>query len=473
MRSRGNLQDRNDAAYSWAARCDSVHCSRVGRAQVSTRLSSWWYDLQDSLWFLPAVITGIAIALALGMVRLDEALLLDRRTGSSWLFGGGAEGARGVLSAIAGTMITVTGVVFSITIVALQLASAQFTPRILRTFTGDRGNQVVLGAFIGTFTYALLVLRSVRTASSDAVTFVPAASVTLAIVLVLVSMGLLIYYIHHVASSIRASVIIDRAARDTLGLVDELYPADSGRPTQRLSPRPLEAPGVVHTTASGYVQHIDQDALVSLVEEQGIVVRLEPLVGEFVLPGAVLASVWPTDKLDESLAQAIRVTVVLGSERTLQADVELGIRQLADVAIKSLSPGINDPTTATICIDRLGEVLVRLAHKGNPEEVHTGKDGGGNLILPRPSFARLVAVAFDQLRHYRTGDPAVAEHLVEVLGRMVSLVPPERRPPLVRQARLVLQASRDQGSIPSDLKRLDEAGAWAADGSQRAQNDLG
>ncbi|MDP9355267.1 MAG: DUF2254 domain-containing protein [Chloroflexota bacterium] len=314
---------------------------------MPTRLSSWWYDLQESLWFLPAVMTGTAIALALGMVRLDEALLLDRRTGSSWLFGGGAEGARGVLSAIAGTMITVTGVVFSITIVALQLASAQFTPRVLRTFTGDRGNQVVLGAFIGTFTYALLVLRSVRSESSDAEKFVPAASVTLAIVLVLVSIGLLIYYIHHAATAIRASVVIDRAARDTLGLIDELFPADVGCPARPSPSLPLDPPGVVRATGSGYLQHVDQDALFSLAEERALVVRLEPLVGEFVLPGAALASVWPAGKLDEGLAQAIHGTVVLGPERTLQADVELGIRQLADIAIKSLSPGRPPPPSAS------------------------------------------------------------------------------------------------------------------------------
>ncbi len=428
---------------------------------MPTRLSSWWYDLQESLWFLPAVMTGTAIALALGMVRLDEALLLDRRTGSSWLFGGGAEGARGVLSAIAGTMITVTGVVFSITIVALQLASAQFTPRVLRTFTGDRGNQVVLGAFIGTFTYALLVLRSVRSESSDAEKFVPAASVTLAIVLVLVSIGLLIYYIHHAATAIRASVVIDRAARDTLGLIDELFPADVGRPARPLPSLPLDPPGVVRATGSGYLQHVDQDALFSLAEERALVVRLEPLVGEFVLPGAALASVWPAGKLDEGLAQAIHGTVVLGPERTLQADVELGIRQLADIAIKSLSPGINEPTTATICIDRLGEALVRLAHKGAPEEVRTGKDGGTRVVLHGPPFARLVEVAFTQIRHYGAGDAAVAAHLLTTLGRMAALVPAERRESLAQQARLVLQAAREQISIPGDLDRVEQASAWA------------
>ena len=195
---------------------------------MRTRLGSWWLALKGSLWFVPAVCTTLAVAFALGLVRLDQELLLGRGADSRWwLLGGGAEGTRGVLAAIAGTMITVTGVVFSITIVALQLASSQFTPRVLRTFTGDRGNQLVLGVFIATFTYALLVLRTVREASEGRPPFVPAASVTLAIALAGVSIGFLIYYINHAASSIRASVVIDRVARDTLGLIDELYPTDS------------------------------------------------------------------------------------------------------------------------------------------------------------------------------------------------------------------------------------------------------
>ena len=434
---------------------------------MPTRLTSRWYEIRSSLWFVPAVMTGIAITMALGMVRLDQALTLDRRTESAWLFGGGAEGARGVLSAIAGTMITVTGVVFSITIVALQLASAQFTPRVLRNFIGDRGNQVVLGSFISTFIYALLVLRSVRSASEDGAVFVPSASVTLAIVLVLVSMGLLIFYIHHAASSIRASVVIDRATADTLGLIEELFPAEVGQPAPSPPPLPVLAPGVVPAVASGYVQHIDQDALFTLAEERAVIVRLEPLIGEFVLPGASLASVWPAEELDDKLAQAIQGTFVLGAERTLQADVELGIRQLADIAIKSLSPGINDPTTATICIDRLAEALVRLAQRSKPEEVRTGDDGSARVIVKGPPFDRLVEEAFSQIRHYGARDVTLLVYLLSTLGRMAALVPPERRDPLERQAQIVLQTSCQLITIPSDLERVERAGGWLGIGPNK------
>jgi len=430
------------------------------------RFGSWWHDLQDSLWFVPAIMTAIAVALALLLVRIDQRLLLDRRLDVPWLFGGGVEGARGVLAAVGGTMITVTATVFSITIVALQLASSQFTPRVLRTFTGDRGNQVVLGFFIGTFTYALLVLRAVRSASDDGVTFVPSLAVTGAIILALASIGLLIYYIHHAARSIQAAVVIDHAASDTIGLIDRLFPADVGRPGAPAAsevPLPSSPAVVVPADGSGYVQAIDQDALVDLAVRSSLLIRIEPRIGEFVLPGAVLASVWAT-AVAEDCHDPIRDAVLLGPEPTLQSNIELGVRQLADIALKALSPGINDPTTATMCIDRLGEALVRLAQRGWPREVRTGDDGSVRVVLHGPPFERLVTVAFSQIRRYGAGDATVMEHLVAVLGRMTALVPPVRREPLIGEARLALAAAREQVSLPADRERVAEAGAWAVAG---------
>lgn len=432
----------------------------------SGRLSSWWYDLQDSLWFIPALLTGAAVGLAVLMIRLDRALLARRGSAVDWLFDAGAAGAREVLSAIAGTMITVTGVVFSITIVALQLASSQFSPRVLRTFTGDRGNKLVLGVFIGTFTYCLLVLRTVREAPEDGAAFVPAASVTLAIGLAIVCIGFLIYYINHAAHSIRASVIIDRAASDTAGLIDELYPADAGRPA---APRPAwtaprDPPAVVRAETGGYLQAIDAKALFDLADGALLTVRPEPIIGEYVLPGAVLANVWPAAALTPKAHGAIAGAMVLGPERTLQHDLELGIRQLADIAAKALSPGINDPTTAVICIDRLAEALVTLAHRGHPEEVRTGADGTTRLVLHGPSFGRLVGVAFAQLRHYGAADATVMEHVVTTLGRMTALVPPERREPLAREARLAVEGARQAIAVGGDRERVERAAAWAWSG---------
>ncbi len=434
---------------------------------MRARLAAHWYDVTGSLWFLPAILTGCAAALAFGMVEVDRAFLVDRSTGSDWLFGAGVSGAREVLSVIAGTMITVTGVVFSITIVALQLASSQFTPRVLRTFTGDRGNQLVLGVFIATFTYALLVLRTVREAPDDSrPAFVPAASVTVAIVLALISIGCLIYYIDHAASSIRASVVIDRAANDTLGLIDDLFPADTGRPARPpVSTDEPTGPSVAVTAdGAGYLQAINEPTLFGLGDGRPLTVRIDTTIGTYVLPGTVVATVWPIQpggEEDTQVRDGIRHALVLGPERTLQSDLELGFRHIADIAVRALSPGVNDPTTAMICIDRLAGALVTLADRKEPETARTGGDGHVRVIFPAPRFEDLVSVAFAQIRHFGAGDFVVAAHLVEMLGEMAKVVPPERWPPLASHARLVVSSARDQISIPADLAEVEEAARWA------------
>ncbi len=434
---------------------------------MRARLQARWYDVADSLWFLPAILTGCAAGLAFGMVEIDRALLADGSTGPDWLFGAGVSGAREVLSVIAGTMITVTGVVFSITIVALQLASSQFTPRVLRTFTGDRGNQVVLGVFIATFTYALLVQRTVREAPDDTrPAFVPAASVTVAILLALISIGCLIYYIDHAATSIRASVVIDRAARDTLGLIDDLFPADTGRPARPpVSEELATCPSVAVTAdGAGYLQGINEPTLFGLGGGRPLTVRIDTTIGAYILPGTVVATVWspqPMEKEDARVRDGIRRALVLGPERTLQSDLELGIRQIADIAVRALSPGVNDPTTAMICIDRLAGALVTLAGREEPEETRTGGDGKVRVIFPAPRFEGLVEVAFAQIRHFGAGDFVVAAHLARMLGEMAGVAPPERWPPLARQARLVLASAREQIAIPEDLAGVERAAQWA------------
>jgi uncharacterized membrane protein len=437
--------------------------------QARKHLSSWWYDLQDSLWFLPALLTLLAILLAFAMVRLDQSLRLDQRTadGNSYFFafGGGAEGARGVLSAIAGTMITVTGVVFSLTIIALQLASSQYTPRILRTFTGDRGNQTVLGVFIGTFTYCLLVLRTIRSSEEAGPGFVPAVSVTVSIVLAFISIGFLIFYIHHIARSIQASVIVQHAATETLHLVDTTFPREldeSARNPPAVPPLDETSASRVRTDRGGYLQSVDEATLRDLVALDGeeLVIRLEHQVGAFVVPGAVLASVWSASACSDEVEDRICKAVIIGNERTLQSDIGYGIRQLADIAIKALSPGINDPTTATMAIDRMAEALVEIGRRPRRPPVQRGRDGQGILLLPGLEFSRLVELAFTQVRHYGADDPIVAEHLVLVLGRISEHVDPEHRQILINHARLVLEAAREQITLPADLDHVERAAIW-------------
>jgi uncharacterized membrane protein len=450
---------------------------------VRHRFRAQWYELQDTLWFIPAIMTVAGVLLALLTVWVDEVAGIDQRIRLTWLFGGGAEGARGVLSTIAGTMITVTGLVFSITIVALQLASSQFTPRVLRHFTGDRGNQVVLGVFIATFTYCLLVLRSVHSAAQDLEIFVPTLSVTVAIGLALLCIGFLIYYIHHAARSIQASVIIERAAGDMMDTIRRLLPekGDDDQPAMKISPtlQPETSAVVIVSGSSGYLQSMDDGALFHLAQDELLHIRIVPGVGDFVLAGEPVAYVWPVSLDEESSREAlreriegrIRRTLFFGVERILAEDLAFGFRQIADIALKALSAAINDPTTATMCIDRLCQALVVLDQRDLRSRSRHDEGSNAVLIVPGPSFDRLAHVSFDQIRHYGAADAKVAAHLGNALGRMAGIVAPGHRDVLRQVAQALLESASGVPHIAEDLVRLRQSVAWAMPGEREHQAD--
>jgi uncharacterized membrane protein len=422
------------------------------------RLQILWAKVRDSLWFLPGVLTLVAAALAFWITLAERQGMFSSVVASSWIFGGGVEGARGVLSAIAGGLITVTGVVFSVTIVALQLASSQFTPRVLRNFTADRGNQLVLGVFIATFTYTLLVLRTVRSGGENGEPFVPRLAVTLAVVLVLTSIGFLIFFINHLARSIQVASILDRVARRTLQDVFRLFPEHIGRADEAYPPDPRRSgdSATVPAAGSGYLQAVDSRALFRLGERKRVVIGMEPHMGEFVLPGEALAAVSPSEAVDEEVVETIRTAFVLGPERTPEQDVEFGIIEISDIAIKALSPSINDPTTAFRCIDRLGEILLALGTR-NPPRAERTRDGQVHYLARYTSFERAVGLAFDQIRHFGASNPAIAKKLLQVIAQLLELVPSERRGPLAGQAEAVLRAARKAIESPPDLAAVEEA----------------
>ena len=270
----------------------------AARPHGMTRLRAAWETVRTTYWAVPSVMALAALALSIGMIQLDRALTPKLLGTLSWVYTGGPEGARAVLSTIAGSMITVAGVTFSITIVALTLASQQFGPRLLRSFLRDLGNQIVLGTFVSTFVYCLLVLRTVR--GNDDAQFVPHLAVTLGVVLAMLSLGVLIFFIHHVSTSIQASQIIAGVAADLEALHrTRLFPGAPGRRTTTSRRSPLhpfafdggEARMSSRSSTSGYVQAIDGARLMSTATERDLVVRVEAAPGQFVRRDAVLASV--------------------------------------------------------------------------------------------------------------------------------------------------------------------------------------
>lgn len=423
---------------------------------------AWWNDLKDSLWLLPSICTVVCAALAMILVTVDSGLNTRNSVlRSPLLFGGGAEGARGVLTAIAGSVVTVTGTIFSVVIVALQLASGQFTPRVMRHFTGDRINQAVLAVMIGTFTYCLLVLRTVRTTDDERAVFVPAISVSVGILLALVCIGALILFIHHSAKQLQVPFIIQRAAEDTRRLIAGTFP-DSGdeRTLPTASPLPEGDPVVVTARSSGYLQDMDLDHLKGIAGDRDLTIHVPHTYGTHVLVGMGLARVWRQGgPVDDDDVLGIRDNMIIGIERTLLHDVTFGIRQIADIAVKALSPGINDPTTATQVIDTLNDLLVLAGTRG-PHPTVIDVDGRPAIFREPVTFDSLVDVAFTQIRHYGAADAVVMAHLLDGLRHIAELVPEPKRAILYLHGRLTLAKALGATDLDEVHTTLREVGAW-------------
>ncbi|MDV3221619.1 DUF2254 domain-containing protein [Intrasporangium sp.] len=377
-------------------------------------------SLMERFWARPLLFAVGATGLALALTTLDESL--DTSLNAPFLFAGGPEGARSLLSAIITSMISFTGLVFSITIVVLQLTSSQFSPRILSSFLKDRFNQVALGVFVATFVYALVVIRGVRgTAQVDP--FVPQISVTVAFFLVLVSVLVFLAYIHHIAQSIRAAAIMAAIAADTRGLMEKRLPADATpEPTLTLPAGPSRT---IATNRPGVVKWIDDAALARVAEREDVTVELLRSVGEFVPAGVPLARIHGAGTFDDD---KLHSAVHVGRERSLDQDVGFGLRQLVDIAERALSPGTNDPTTAVQAVDQLHDLLRRLATRVLVPRQRTTKDGRLAVSVPQPSFADYLALALDEIAHWGKDSPRLQRRLHVVLLDLETAARPEHRP---------------------------------------------
>ncbi|HEY0971661.1 MAG TPA: DUF2254 domain-containing protein [Gemmatimonadales bacterium] len=437
---------------------------------LGSRLALTWAAVRDSLWFVPSVSAVAGLVLAILVVRIPtpaaEGLFADAR-----LFGGGAEGARGMLSAIASGLITTTGVVFSITIVAIQQASSQFTPRVLGSFMADRVNQAVLGVFIGTFTYTLLVLRTIRSPTGDREQFVPHVAVALALLLLLASIAALIVFIDHAARTLQVSVILHRETERTLHRIDELFPESAGDPVEEdtvVTREPAGPPVVIAARKAGYLETLSTEQLWSAAGDRRLTIRMEIHVGAFVFPGKALASVWPATLVDERVADGVREAFVLGPERTMEQDVGFGIVVISDIAVRALSPGINDPTTASHCVDRLTELLAALCRRRRPRFVRAGPEGAATLVTRTTTLERALGLAFDRIRHYGASDPSISKKLLEALMDLATVCPRHDRRAIVAQVDAVARAA--QRGVP-DAMELAEVERLAAEARAAAMNE--
>ncbi|HEX6527080.1 MAG TPA: DUF2254 domain-containing protein [Streptosporangiaceae bacterium] len=425
----------------------------------SSALSSHWRreELRTNLWFVPAVEVIAAIGLFALSTVLDRAAYRGEFTIPSWVISGTADGARQILTAIAAAVITVVGVVFSIILLTLTLASTQFGPRMLRNFIRDRGTQLTLGTFVATFVYAVLVLVSIGPGPRGE--FVPHIGVTITLSLMVADLAVLIYFIHHTAVSIQLPQVIASIAADLAEAIavqggpESATAAERGPSTVELLTRTASEGEVLLAPASGYLQFIKHRDLVLLAAEANSVITLEHRPGHFLVRGHRFATVWPAEAAP-LVRQRLGRAHIIGSHRTLTQDVSFGIDQLVEIATRALSSAVNDVFTVLTCIDWLGENLCKIVAQWHPARVHRDQDGYIRVISAEPEYDRLMQRAFEKIRQSSLGMPAVMIRMLEALARIMAETTNDgQRRVLLEQAAMIDRAC--ERSVPEAADRAD------------------
>jgi uncharacterized membrane protein len=434
------------------------------------KLPNWrWEALRTTLWFVPAVLIVLGTLIFIVTFSIDVAAYYHHIQLPSWLSNGTSQsGPLDVLIAIAAAIITVVGVVFSITILALTLASQQFGPRMMRNFVRDVGNQVTLGVFVATFVYSVLALGSITIYPHG--NFVPHLSITVAELMLLVDVVVLIYFINHIASSIQLPEVIAGIARDLESAVDTEFPVVdhvdaaplSARQSSNLSQRPEELlamiedrGGVVLAAKSGYLQFVGYAQLARIAKLVDAVIRLDHRPGHFIVAGRPVAKVFPrgaAGQIEKALAKAH----VTGPHRTLMQDPVFAIDQLVEIAIRALSPAVNDTFTALTCLDWISSGLSRISGREFSEHVYRDDEGRIRLIGADWSYPKMVNRAFDKIRQAARGMPAVIIRILESLIAVVdATTSAAQREVLLRQGEMVLRSATESVTERHDLADIE------------------
>jgi len=426
---------------------------------MRARLQYLRYRLSASLWFVPGLLILAGMLLAFGMLLLDTLAPPDWIEPVQRLLRIGPEGARQVLATIAGSMITVASLVFSITLVVLTLASSQLGPRLINRFMRDPVNQAALGTFVGTFLYALLVLETVSETGPEP--FVPYLSVALGLMLAVISLFWLIYFIHHVADSIQADSVIAEIAEALDEAIARRFPeVDAPQAIPLQAPfldRLAEPAGIVAADRSGYIQAIDAQALLRRASAEDVLIKVDVRPGDFVVEDAALLLVWPRERLSDELGKTLHGAIVVGPKRTPTQDIDFAMGALVEIGLRALSPGINDPQTALTCIDRLTEGLVKLMRSDEPPSLVQDGDGALRLIARPATFENVLGAAFNPIRHAGRDHASVLRRQAEMLTLLVGFARnDEQRAALAEQAAAAEAVCRAADLDPLGSKELEQ-----------------
>lgn len=432
---------------------------------MNARLIKVWQDLQSSYYFIPGLMALSAIILAFITIHIDRNYDYTFLRKLGWFYSNKADSARSVLSTIAGSMITVAGVTFSMTMVAVSSAASQYGPRLIGNFMRDKANQVTLGTFIATFVYSLMILRIARTgdggdAEDRIVELVPNFSLLVAMGMALASVAVLIFFIHHIPETLNVGNITSKVGRELRTEIEDMFPENIGEPEPQSvvneKDYDIRKSQKVGARAEGYLQAVDNDALLKIAIENNLVIRLQYRPGDFVVKDNVLANIWGQSEPADDVRDAIRGCFAMGRERTVFQNVLFLADELVEILARALSPGINDPFTAINCMNWYHSA-VRAMCAGRPPSPYRYDENENLRIIAYPvSFERFITVLFGQSRPYVAADRNASLRLMTIITECaVDAKTPHQKDVLVKQLDLLKEAATDMLASKTDRNDIE------------------
>ena len=432
-------------------------------------------DVRSSYWFVPSLMAVAALMLGASIIYVDAVIGSDWLDGLSWYQSNKPDGAQEVLSTIAGSAITVAGVVFSITIVSVSFAASQYGPRVLTNFMSDRGNQVTLGTFIATFLYCLVVLRTIR--GGDEGDFVPDLAIIVALVLAICSIAVLIFFIHHVPRSIHVNSVVAGIGRQLISSLGDRFPEFIGSEPEgmgagveaslplalRSEPEVGPAPDLaaIRSPRTGYIEAIDDEQLMGVAQESKLIVRLRYRPGDYIHDGRVFAEAWPPEQMTDQAREKIEGSFAVSSQRTPLQDTRFLIDELVEVGTRALSPGVNDPFTAITCLDWLGAALSEVARRKLPSAYRLDDEGAIRVIASPMTFRNFVDRGLGQFRQYLASDKNACLSAIETVERVAAACVNDDQITALAEEIEELRSAAREALDPSLFKLVDQAACAA------------
>jgi uncharacterized membrane protein len=426
------------------------------------KLLFFWNELKSTFWFIPVLIILLSILFSIGFVFLDENIEMYKDGLPKYFLVNNPDSARSILSTISGAMIGAAGTVFSVTLVALTLASSQFGPRLIKNFMHVRLNQVVLGSYISTYLYCLLVLNAIKETDGDV--FIPSVSILVAIVVAILNIILLIVFIHNIAISIQADKVVSDISDFIAKQVVTLFPEKMGdeHENEKIIDLDKIRSGFKHSISvkcpkSGYLQYIDNGSLMETVKDLNGVFELYFRPGAYMVEGMEIGKLQTSQEIEKEALEKITSNLVIGKTKTSQQDLEFSIHQMVEIAARALSPGVNDPYTAITCIDNLTATLSYLAQAKFPSRYQYDDENNLRLISDILDFEGVLDAAFNQIRQFSGGSTAVIIRLMEALITINGFTEQKaHKKAVIKHAKMVLDMGKASIVEENDLNDLKE-----------------